>query len=144
MSKPKTPSKAFVTRVLEKQITVQCVQACALLGLKLERQNTGMGAFANRDGSVRRVRFGKAGDLDWRATLPGGRRFELEIKAPGKRPTREQYERMDELNGDGAVAFWTDCAAYLLRVLPLVLAGATVAINGDGEPEFTVAPENPN
>lgn len=53
--------------------------------LRLWRNNAGM-AF----GKGRAVRFGVVGQADISGILTGGRRLELEVKAPGERPTEEQ------------------------------------------------------
>ena len=55
-------------------------------GVLAWRQNTG----AARTPSGGFVRFGVPGQADITGLLPGGRRLEIEVKAPGGRTTREQ------------------------------------------------------
>lgn len=132
------PSKArTLIRVREKVILQGMLQACALCGIRVQRQNTG----ALPDVTGRFVRFGRKGNLDLSGIMPAGsccagRKLEIETKAPGKRPTKEQYARMAEINGDGGLAFWTDDAAYGLKALRLLLQGYRVRIGSDGDPEF--------
>lgn len=54
--------------------------------LRIWRANTGVAY--GEDG--RQVRFGAPGQGDLSGILRGGRRLELEVKAPGGRPTEQQ------------------------------------------------------
>jgi hypothetical protein len=107
---------------LERDVAKAVVEAFACCGIALERHNVGMGTYANKDGSARRVRFGAAGQLDWRGSV-NGRVLELEIKRPGEKPTKDQLARMRRVNAEGGIAFWTDCAAVAIKVAPLLLKG---------------------
>jgi hypothetical protein len=107
---------------LERDVAAQVVEAFAMAGIVLERQNTGVGTYKNADGTERRVRFGRVGNLDWRAIV-GGRALELEIKRPGQRPTKEQLARMRRVNAEGGIAFWCDSAEVAIRVAPLLVKG---------------------
>jgi hypothetical protein len=109
------------------------VQAAVLGLLKawaidVKRQNTGAATLGKR-----MVRFGEPGDPDITGMLPGGRRFDLEVKAPGKRPTPEQLDRLRRTNDLGGVGLWIDDAAELARILPQLCAGARVEIDEDGQ-----------
>lgn len=110
----------------EADVTAQVVAYCRCLGLVLERQNTGAAHYPNRDGTTRLVRYGTPGAADWTATLPDGRRLELEIKRPGARPTQVQLDRLQQICASNGVGFWTDSVDHLMAVLPHVLAGASV------------------
>jgi hypothetical protein len=113
----------------EAEVAAQVVAAFAMLGIKLERQNTGGADFGGRH-----VQFGEKGDPDYRATLPGGRRLGLEIKRPGKRPTPEQLAKLHELNRLGGVGLWTDDGGQMLKLLPRLIAGGWAEIDEDGTP----------
>lgn len=117
----------------EAEVLRSVVKAFATLGVRVERQNTGVGFYPNADGSLRRVRYGRPGNLDLCGTIPtDGRRLEVEVKRPGKRPTPAQLERIRAINGDKGVAFWIDDASQVLRIMPLILAGGWIE-EDDGE-----------
>lgn len=108
----------------------------ALFGVAADRRNTGVARYPGAGGRGGRfVRFSHRGDPDISATLPDGRRLEIEAKATGERPTRAQWERILYYRASGAVAFWTDDAGFVRRVLPHLLAGSTVWMHDDGTPE---------
>jgi hypothetical protein len=127
--KPRTAAVAKFPEITEAEVAAQVVEAFAMLGVTLERQNTGGASYGDRH-----VRYGKPGDPDYRATLPGGRRLGLEIKRPGRRPTPEQFARLRELNAQGAVGLWTDDSAKILKLLPRLIAGGWAEIDEDGTP----------
>lgn len=119
--------------ISEAEVTAQVVAAARLLGLNLERRNTGGAHFADRY-----VTFGEEGDPDWECTLPGGRRCGIEIKRPGKRPTEAQMKKLRQLNADGAVGLWTDDAEAFLRLMPYLISGqCRVEIDDEGIPWVT-------
>lgn len=116
----------------EAEIVDQVLDACKILGLAIERPNTGAAVYQGTDGSKRHVRFGEAGDSDFRGTLPGGRRLGLEIKRPGQKPTPEQYRKLHQLNEAGAVGMWTDAPDLFLKYMPVVIAGGRAEIDEAG------------
>lgn len=122
------------TTILERDVLAGVLDACRVLGISVQRQNTGMAT--NPKG--KKVRFGVAGNADISGTLPDGRRLEIEVKRPGKRPTDEQYHRMNEVNATNGVAFWTDDAERCLNALRrIVQDGWRVEIEDDGTPVVT-------
>ena len=116
---------------LEREVAEAVTGAASLLRLGLfERQNTAAFFPEDAKGKRRAVRCGKKGWLDYRFTLPGGRYGEVELKRPGKRPTREQFDRMRLLNAIGCLGFWVDNADDFLEVMNSVIKeGARVRIN---------------
>jgi len=121
----------------EAEVSAQVVEAARLLGLVLERQNTGGAHFGDRY-----VKFGLKGNPDWIATLPGGRRLGLEIKRPGKRPTPEQMARLRALNEAGAVGLWTDDASKFFELMPHIISGrCRVEFDSADTPWITDEPE---
>lgn len=66
-------------------------------------------------GRVRKVRWiGMVGAPDRLVLLPGGYRpFLIELKRPGKRPTRKQQRELDLLNEMGMLATWADRPALV-------------------------------
>lgn len=128
-------SKAPVTT--EREVLRACLDALAALGIPADRQNTG--AFRNPNGQY--VRCGMAGNADITATVPcgphRGKRLEIEVKRPGKRPTQEQYDRGRRVLAAGGLWMWTDDAAWLLDVLRRVLEGWHVVIDDRGDPRIT-------
>jgi hypothetical protein len=104
--------------VAERDVMRQVLEGCALLGIKVHRQNTG--GFTDARGQT--VRFGRAGDADLTGLLPDARRVEIEVKRPGKWPTPKQIARLREWNAAGAVAFWTHDAGLAVEILQFVLA----------------------
>ncbi|MEY4402168.1 MAG: Bordetella virus [Verrucomicrobiota bacterium] len=60
-------------------------------------------------GEVRKVRWiGRCGAPDRLVLLPGHEPFLLELKAPGKRPTVQQFREMERLAGFGLRTAWAD------------------------------------
>lgn len=126
MSKPRpaiTPEREVLRQVLE---------VLAIHGIDADRQNTGAANFGGRC-----VRFGKKGNADISGMLPDGRKLDIEVKRPGKRPTPEQFDRLHRTNAGGGVGLWLDDAECFARLLPAILAGAWVEIDDQGTPWVT-------
>lgn len=121
------------TVIPERDILAGVLQALRVFGIDAARQNTG--AATNPRGQV--VRFSQKGAADVSATLPDGRRLEIECKRVGKRPTREQYDRMHRINASNGVSFWVNDAQQVIDVLPKLIAGARVEIDEAGMPWVT-------
>lgn len=119
---------AVKRRTPEGEVLKAVLDCLKLWGTDAKRQNTA--AFRNPSGRL--VRCGQPGDPDVTGMLPGGRRLDLEVKAPGKRPTPEQLERLKLTNAQGGVGLWLDDAAELARIMPKLCAGARVEIEDDG------------
>lgn len=60
---------------------------------------------------------GNAGVPDRLVVLPGGRIAFVELKAPGRKPTVKQNQKMRELEGLGARCAWTDSKEGVDRIL---------------------------
>lgn len=136
-----------VPKIKESEILEQCVEALVSLGVQVERQNTGVGSYGNKDGSTRQVRFGKKGNLDLAGSIDG-RKFELEVKRPrkagGKLPTADQFRRMNKINEQGGVAFWVYDPADLFRMIPLIRSGLRTYIDRAGNVCVTDEPPDPS
>lgn len=46
--------------------------------------------------------------LDIIGYFPNGLPFQIEVKAPGKKPTKAQYNTIELLQQNGVMAFWVD------------------------------------
>lgn len=134
-------------KVKESEILAQCVEALASLGVQVERQNTGVGSYGNKDGSIRQVRFGTKGNLDLTGSIDG-KKFELEVKRPrssgGKLPTPEQFQRMNKINEEGGVAFWVYDPSDLYTMIPMIRSGLRTYIDRRGNVCVTEEPPDPN
>lgn len=60
---------------------------------------------------------GNAGAPDRLVVLPGGRIAFVELKAPGKKPTVKQNQKMQELRRLGASCAWTDSREGVDQIL---------------------------
>lgn len=128
------------TRTPEGDVLLVVLAALRAFGIDARRQNTGAARFDDGRGGSRLVRFGERGNPDVTGTLPGGRRLDLEVKAPGKRPTPEQLDRLRRTNAAGGVGLWVDDAAQMPRILGRLLDGWRVEIDDDGLP-WLVSPD---
>lgn len=61
--------------------------------------------------------LGKAGTLDISGMLKGGIYFEVEIKAPGKKPSSDQINRIALIQSHGGRAGWATSPEEALMVL---------------------------
>jgi hypothetical protein len=132
--KAKTPGRS------EAQVLAAVLDAVALLGIDLSRQNTG--GFTNPRGQY--VACGQPGNSDLIGMLKDGRMLMVEVKREGFDPgklrgeKREHFERqlarLRATNAQGGVGFWTDDAVEFLEILRHVLAGARVEEPGYGRP----------
>jgi hypothetical protein len=129
MPKAKAPIQPLPP-LSEADILRAVVEAAAVFGVTLVRRNVGMATNAKGQ----RVRFGRPGESDLYAdpSLPDGRRFEVETKRRGKRPTPKQLDFLQRINAAGHVGMWIDSVTEFARVLPKILAGARVEIEPDG------------
>jgi len=122
----------------EKQVTQEVLEALRMFGLEPVRQNVGGGV----NPSGRYVAFGEPGQADWKAELPDGRTLFIELKREGFDPAKlrgekqahfaRQLEKLRHENERGNVAFWTDNAVLITKVLPIILAGGRVTEDVDG------------
>lgn len=124
----------------EAQVLAQILEAARMLGLDLQRENTGAGV--NPQGQM--VRFGKPGRPDTAGTLPDGRTIKVEVKREGFDPNRlrgaerahfeRQLAEMQRVNRLGGVAFWCDDSIEFINIMRVVLDGGRVEEPGYGRP----------
>lgn len=135
----------------EAEVLKAVMRTFAALGVRVERQNTGVGQYVDRHGRKRWVRFGEAGRLDLVGDLDG-RYLEVEVKRPPRRvagrlirslPTEKQYQRMIDLNAKGAIAFWVDSAVPIPKVVDAIREGYRVLIDGSGDVVLVARPIDP-
>ena len=124
----------------EKEVTVAVLDAARLYGIVLERRNVGL-AF-NAKG--RPVPFGKPGEPDYRATLPGGRVLAVEMKRSTFDPRklrgkdRDHFDRqiaeMRRINAAGGLAFWVRDGVDAARAFARIMStpGLRVDVDDDG------------
>lgn len=137
-------TKPLKTTRTEAEVLRQVLEAARMLGLDLDRRNTGAGV--NPSGKT--VRFGKPGDSDMSGQidrgLNAGRVLQVEVKHEGFEPSKLQGEkrehfdrqlaRLQRTNAQNGIAFWTDDAEEFLTIMRHVLAGARVDEPGYGRP----------
>lgn len=127
----------------------QVIAAARILGLDLDRQNTG----GLTDSRGQYVPFGRPGNSDLTGMLPDGRKLDVEVKREGWIPAKasgkdaarwaRQLDRLQRTNAQGGVGFWTDDSAHFLLVMRLVLDGARVVETGDVRGPHIYLPEAP-
>lgn len=132
MSKP----KVLKTTRSEAEVMQQVLEAAAMLGLDLSRQNTGAGV--NPAGKT--IRFGRPGNSDLSGVLPDGRAVMVELKHENFDPDKlrgakkdhfnRQLARLQKTNSLGGVGFFCDNAEVFLRVMQIVLRGGRVDESG--------------
>lgn len=129
--------KPLKTARTEREVLAQVIEAARVLGIDLQRQNTGAGV--NPAGKM--VRFGQPGNSDLAGVLPDGRALHIEVKKEGFNPAKlrgkaaehfaRQLARLQKTNDSNGVAFWTDDAEQCLAWLRLALQGARFVESGD-------------
>jgi hypothetical protein len=148
-----TRRKPLKTTRTEAEVLTQVLQAASMLGLDLDRRNTGAGV--NQAGKM--VRFGKPGDSDLNGQIDrgpnAGRRIDVEIKREGFNPAkargeeRERFEkqlaRLRRTNEQGGIAFWCDDSLDFIMIMQHVLAGARVHEPGYSRPTVYYPGEQP-
>ena len=97
----KGPSEKTITKNILKNIRT-------IEGVRVSKRSTG---------------WNRTGEPDVTGCYKGVR-FELELKVPGKKPTKLQQKRLDEWRESGAVVYWTDNVDDAMRwfykcVIPL-------------------------
>lgn len=126
----------------ERQVLEQIIEASRMLGLDLDRQNTGAGT--NPSGKL--VRFGKPGDSDMKGVLPDGRALMVEVKREHFDPSKlrgekrehfdRQLARLQRTNEQNGVGFWTDDSELFIKVIRWCIDGGSVSEPGDGAVEL--------
>ncbi len=136
-----TPPAATLPKLAEAAVLRSVLAILKHHGIRAWRNNTG--AATNPAGRL--VRFGLPGGPDVLGVLPGGRALAVETKREGWRPSgkaeRERWAKqrryLNVMNSCGGAGLAVDNPAVLLKVLPLILAGATVFVREDGQMEIT-------
>jgi hypothetical protein len=136
----KARTKPLQATCTEAEVLAAVLDAAAILGLDLARQNTGAGV--NPAGKV--VRFGRSGDSDLDGQLPDGRRLSVEVKREGFDPSKlrgekrahfeRQLARLRKTNELGGCGFWCDDAAEFLTIMRHIISGARIEEPGYGPP----------
>lgn len=116
---------------LEKEVQKNGIILLRSLGWAVHRRNVGIMKWKDKKGSTRMFRMNEAGMSDTWGMLPDGRRFELEFKRSGKRPSAEQLAWLKSQNGPHCVAFWVDNTETLSRVAIYLGAGHSVVYSED-------------
>ncbi len=95
-------------------------------GIRLFRRNIG----AVREGE-RFVRFGSPGMSDLWGIDRQARHWEVEVKAPGKKPTEAQLAWLKRMHELGCVSLWSDSVNDCERVAEAIMRGGKIVwLNG--------------
>jgi hypothetical protein len=149
---PRTKHKPLVPTRTETEVLRGVLQAAAMLGIMLERRNTG-GATYGAGEHRQYVKYGEPGSSDLSGHLKDGRRLDVEVKREGFDPgkvrgaARERFglqlARLNRLNAEGGVGLWVDSPEAFVRAMQRVLEGARVEIDEMGWPWVTDNEELP-
>jgi hypothetical protein len=110
---------------LEREIQRNGIKLLKMLGWTVHRRNTGT-FFATYKGKERLIRSGTPGMADTWGVMPDGRRFEIEFKRPGNRPTELQLAWLKSQNNAHCAAFWVFETGHLELYAKLLMNGANV------------------
>jgi|GEM_PF-2255023 len=130
-------------RLPESTVLSAVADVCRLLGVEIERQNTG--GRTNDRGQY--VPFGRPGNSDLTGmTGPAwgerkGLKVDIECKREGFEPRRcygkarerweKQLDRLRRTNANGGFGFWADSPEHAMEVLRLLKTGYRVRIDDD-------------
>ncbi len=89
-------------KILERDVKKAILDYCAMRRIFVQVRNVGAVQIDSRF-----IRFAKPGQADLWGII-GGRHFECELKAPGKKPTEAQLQWLDDCRAQGAIAFYCD------------------------------------
>ena len=93
-------------RLTEAEIQKQILEWLNTLPAVLAwRRNVGGMVLKNLSGKSRMIRFGVKGMSDVEGMVHGVH-LEIEVKAPGKSPTLEQFLWLSNIRAKGGIAFW--------------------------------------
>ena len=100
-------------KLLEKDVQRQILDYCKVMRIFVQRRNV---AGVQRLNGGKYVQLGKRGMSDlW--GIVRGVHFECEVKRPGKKPTPEQIEWLNDCAAAGARAFWADSLEQFIEGL---------------------------
>jgi len=101
-------------RLTEREVTNDCITWLRSMGWTCRRQH--VGTFAPVSGGAP-ITVGTPGECDWvcrkPATATTAYLFELELKATGKKPRKDQHEYMAKRIHQGFLATWADSLEML-------------------------------
>lgn len=140
--------KPLKTTRTEAEVLAQILEAAQMLGLDLNRQNTGAADLPGKGGKLQTVRFGQRGNADTSGQITrgpnAGKKLDVEIKREGFDPnktTGEERERFDRqlarlqrTNANGGIGFWCDDVSEFMEIMRHVLAGALIEEPGYSAP----------
>lgn len=146
---PRTKAKVLKTTRTEGEVLAAILDAVDVLGIELDRQNTGGAYLPGKGGKEQLVRYGKRGNSDLTGMIVHGpnkgKKLDVEVKAEGFDPARtsgearerfdRQLARLQRTNDQGGIAFWCDDAVTFVTIMRHVLDGARVVEPGYGRPE---------
>lgn len=67
--------------------------------------------------NARRITIGTKGQADLQGHRPDGKAWYLEMKQPGKKPTAEQQNFINQMQASGAIAGWADSLEKAMEVV---------------------------
>lgn len=67
--------------------------------------------------NARRITIGTKGQADLQGHRPDGKAWYLEMKQPGKKPTAEQQNFINQMQASGAIAGWADSVEKAVEVV---------------------------
>jgi hypothetical protein len=109
-------------RPLERTVLYSVKKRLQVFGITLWRRN--VGGLRNQQGKY--VAFSARNRADLEGIGPGGRRWEIEVKRYGEKPTRGQLLWLKQMTDLGAVAFWVDNADTADRIAPVIIQGGRI------------------
>ena len=112
----------------EAEVLKSSVAILTHLGWTVHRRNVTAIKFADSY-----VKFNEPGMSDLWGTMPDGRRFELEIKRFGKRPTVKQLDWLRSQNNEHCAAFWADSSREVELVARALMQGAWIEYHETGD-----------
>jgi hypothetical protein len=113
-----TPHTRRRGRTPEGVVLRDCLKTLEAWGIEHQRNNTGAAKIGRR-----LIKFGKKGSSDLLAVLPPhGQLMAVEVKAPGKKPTKLQQAYLERVAEAGGLAIVIDdvgsLGMYLRRLYP--------------------------
>ena len=96
------------TILQNKIIVALCERGCFAV-------NHTVGDFYTEYGS--KVSVGTPGDADVWGHRPDGKAFYIEVKLPGKKPRKNQYNFLDAMRNSGAIAGWCTTIPEALNIV---------------------------
>lgn len=128
-------------KVREKDIQKACLE---LLRARMPaphgywwRNNTGAASLPGGTGE-QLVRFGVPGSSDLMGVYRG-QFWGVEIKVPGRKPTKRQNEWLRAMQDAGAIAFWVDDVGVLDRMIDTINRGYVLRMDKRSEQWYEAA-----